>query len=461
MKKILLSSISLLALSSYGLNAATVDERLAELEKELKIYKEIKDKQIANIEEQIKLLKAENKKSKKKVDEVSEILEDVETKTLSDKIDLGLTFKTRYDDAKFKNSSYEDNSMVSSRVNINMKAKISDDIKFTGRLTAAKYCGPGFPSDDATLLNTGRSFSGGSEVYLERAYVDWKAYDGDIPVIFTIGRQPNTDGYGFELGENSVKKGTYDPLLFDTTADGLILTLPLDKVIDNEGLALRLATGYAFRETTLATYNEPEDAIFFGAFLEGSIPYTNRGKFYLSYAKISDMIIPEKDLGTVTIDKQNVGDITLAGASIEFPNVIEGLNLFTHYGISESKSNGATVTIPPAQTLQLLNDGTGDAFWLGGRYDTKYGKFGLEYNYGSKNWINFTRENNTTAFNKLSTRGSVWDFYYIKELAKATHLKLGVALYDYDYTSSGDYYSTPNNSKEKIQNMYGEFVVNF
>lgn len=67
MKKILLSSISLLALSSYGLNAATVDERLAELEKELKIYKEIKDKQIANIEEQIKLLKAENKKSKKKL----------------------------------------------------------------------------------------------------------------------------------------------------------------------------------------------------------------------------------------------------------------------------------------------------------------------------------------------------------------------------------------------------------
>lgn len=32
MKKILLSSISLLALSSYSLNAATVDERLAELE---------------------------------------------------------------------------------------------------------------------------------------------------------------------------------------------------------------------------------------------------------------------------------------------------------------------------------------------------------------------------------------------------------------------------------------------
>ncbi len=87
-------------------------------------------------------------KLKKDVASIYDTLDQVETKTLKDKINLGAEVRTRVDNFKVKDHLYfsngskgheesNDNSW-SNRVRVNMDADIRQNLKFTGRLTAYK-----------------------------------------------------------------------------------------------------------------------------------------------------------------------------------------------------------------------------------------------------------------------------------------------------------------------------------
>lgn len=67
-------------------------------------------------------------------------------------------------------------------------------------------------------------------------------------------------------------------------------------------------------------------------------------------------------------------------------------------------------------------------------------KLGIEYNYGSKNWIGMA--------GKLNTRGSVVEFYTTYTMVSKTGLhrsifRLGYQYYDYEYSGSGNWLGKP------------------
>jgi len=65
------------------------------------------------------------------------------------------------------------------------------------------------------------------------------------------------------------------------------------------------------------------------------------------------------------------------------------------------------------------------------------GKFGIEYNWGSKNWFTPVLDDNSMIGNKLSTRGSVFESFYIQPVYKF-FAKIGFEYIDYQYTGSGN-----------------------
>jgi hypothetical protein len=66
-------------------------------------------------------------------------------------------------------------------------------------------------------------------------------------------------------------------------------------------------------------------------------------------------------------------------------------------------------------------------------------RLGLEYNYGSKYWFNFTGAEDSLISSKLATRGQVYEAYYIQPIfGQKFFLQLGGQYYDYDYTGSGN-----------------------
>jgi hypothetical protein len=66
-------------------------------------------------------------------------------------------------------------------------------------------------------------------------------------------------------------------------------------------------------------------------------------------------------------------------------------------------------------------------------------RLGLEFNWGSKYWFNFTGAEDSLVASKLAARGKVYEAYYIQPIFKDNFfLKLGGQYYDYDYSGSGN-----------------------
>ncbi len=57
-------------------------------------------------------------------------------------------------------------------------------------------------------------------------------------------------------------------------------------------------------------------------------------------------------------------------------------------------------------------------------------------------------------FNKLATRGSVYDAYYIQPVNKYLFFRLGLMYVEYSHTRSGCYLTEPQSSEATLYNSY-------
>jgi hypothetical protein len=87
-------------------------------------------------------------------------------------------------------------------------------------------------------------------------------------------------------------------------------------------------------------------------------------------------------------------------------------------------------------------------------------KIGVEYNQGSKNWFSFTQGSNSLT-NKLATRGSAVEVYYIQPINRYASLRFGAEMIDYDYVGSGYQIGAPmsvsdmgGTTLDKLNNFY-------
>lgn len=432
---------------------------------------------ISDLKSEVAKLNAKIVEMEKKQSNISLLedrLETVETSSLTDKIDLGFTFRTRYDSVNYDKGT--DDKLWTTKLNLNLKSKVNDDVKFSGRLTSYKNWGNNYNSSYSNYDSKQGRIANSSGLFMERAYVDWTAVKGDIPIIFTVGRQPSSDGPSWQFAENSVRKGTYDALLFDGASDGIVMTVPLNKVVNNEALAFRLGYGKGVESESYknATGGEIKDNTVIGAFLEGSCLLFPQGTWALSYSKATNIV---GDDNTGATASKNLGNMSWYGLALEIPEIIKGLDVFAHYAHNKSTKNSNTINMDLngdgdsndaafGETSVSLLDGSGSAIWLGARYNLAgFAKVGLEYNKGSKNWFSMTN-GSLDPLNKLATRGNVVDAYIIKDIAKATHVKVGYMQMKYDYTGSGYHVTQPMDitaagKNDKTKNMYAEFVVNF
>ena len=439
MNKIIKLSLAA-SLTALSLNAADSNEDLL--------------KKMDAMQKQINELQASQEDTN---DELEERIDTVETSTMTDKINFGVEFRTRVDNFKNTQASgheYKASNVWSNRLRLNMKSQITDDMKFSGRLTMYKNwsdSGAAYTNGSMDPLQGRRPSDSG--VFVERAYVDWTVLKGQVPLILTIGRQPSSDGPSHQFKDNSVRKSTYSALSFDGAADGIVATIPLNKLTSIDNMALRIGYGKGFQNDTGMSYvGNPAaiaDSDVLGIFLDSGLGIDG-SLLQLSAVKASNVA------STVPGDNQDIGEVTLYTAMLEFTNIADSnLDLFAHYAISQASPNGdyslmntGAAPGPTNPPLGLLTSTPGDtdqkngsAYWLGARYTLPFEtmnnpRIGLEYNHGSENWFSFTQGSNDLT-NKLATRGSATEVYYIQPINRYAHLRLGATMIDYDYSGSG------------------------
>lgn len=424
---------------------------------------------LERLENSVKALESENRELKESIivkkersvrEELGlleERLDEVEMLTLMDKIEFGVGFRQRVDYIKREyadGSSDRSKDIYSTKVHLNMDSKISDNLKFTGRLGMYKYW-----ADSAMMQMSNRDSlqarrPNDSGLYVERAYVDWLLNKHIVPITLTIGRQPSSDGPSHQFKDNTVRKSTYSALAFDGAVDGAVLTFDFENSVGLKNSAIRLAYGKAYQVHDMMSYNGStinsqsgdrlKDTHTFGIFIDSSIPTIDNTLVQLGYVKAQDL--PGMDMTVQDGANENLGDFDVYGLMVEGTNILNsGLDLFIHYGMSESKPNGKAWNGMGLMTSTPNDMSTkkGNAFWAGARYELpKDIKVGYEYNKGSRYWFNFTGGSNDPT-NKLATRGDAHELYIVGEINRYAFLRAGATMIDYDYTGSGDYRGAP------------------
>jgi hypothetical protein len=437
--------ISISLLLALGLNANTTAEQ-----------KTIESliKQVNNLQKEVDTLKKNNQENSDAIEEISDFTEGIEAKSFKDKIDFGLGFITNLDNF---NKKYADghkvksNNVWSNKLMLKMRAEITKDMKFYGRLSMYKYWGSSSVHPYTYYDNMQGRVPADSSIYVERAYINWFFLkDSYLPLAITLGRQPSSDGPSNQYKNNSARKGTYSALLYDGAADGAVFTADISKLINNQQSYLRVGYAKGYGHTESSPYagnafigpsnNDIKDTNVFGVFFDTTVPNMQETLIQISYSKMIDIIA--NPLDTDTTQNKNIGDVDMLGAMIELSNIKDSnLDLFAHYGHSIANLNANSYANFGGLLSKAGDTSTksGDGFWLGSRYGfgerEKY-KIGLEYNHGSKNWINLT-QGSFDIYNKLSTRGNAYEAYAMYVINRYANIRLGYVNIDYNYTGSG------------------------
>ncbi|MDT3335320.1 DUF3373 family protein [Shewanella sp. SP1S1-7] len=389
------------------------------------------------------------------------------------------------------------------RLRLNLKAKVWDNVSFAGRLSMFKNWGD---STGVQVFDSWRSFTmdgtssgntSGDWLRVERAYFDWKKINGS-EFYLSIGRRPSTYGPPSHYRENELRGGTPSGHLVNFNFDGATLGYNLGEITGVEGQVVRFCYGQGFesqwgngemfgdivtKDTHLGGFNI--DAIndgtnflqftLFGAKdvndgFKGTMAFPTQLAGIFAPTMYQDMqkfdnfnfvtrvqpsgVIGDMYLGGIGFAREEANDIkwfASLGWTRAEPNGNAGMfggMLSDAIFEAELNSTGTEIIMVP-KTSDDSDTKDGYGIYVGVQIPAPYGKFGLEYNYGSKYWTPFTQAQDDPIGSKLATRGHVAEAYYIFDINPKMFIKLAGLYYDYEYTGSG----TPVGAPQKIDDV--------
>ena len=390
----------------------------------------------------------------------------------------------------------EDNDVIfTNKFLLNMKAKINNRLNFAGRLAAYKVWGDSTGAkfyqgsmSDVTFDGNTSSLPHGDTIHLERAYFVYSMDNDYIPVSLSIGRRPSTEGPPLEYSNYSLEGGTPLATIINWQFDGASLTFGLEDLSGIPGASIKLCYGVGFEGDWGNSYTlnnseaEVDDVNLAG--VVATLFDNGDTSAVLNYAHAWDItdgftgltVMPfvpytaDRDgdgIKEYYFDTNQAGYITRMQPTTEigdwdaatllvrqnlYANIEKDVDLFL--ACSWSRTDPSKISENPYYEMfgqgllssnGKLEDRDGYSLFIGATFPMPYNaKLGLEYNWGSKYWFNFTGAEDSLIGSKLAVRGSVYEGYYIQPLVSSNFfIKLGAIYYNYKYTGSGNPMGAP------------------
>ncbi len=376
---------------------------------------------------------------------------------------------------------WDNKIMYTSRLRLNMSAKVNDDVSFSGRLGMYKPWGDSsgvqvFNGQSNTMNIDGNSTSvpNSDILRVDRAYFNWKNFL-NTPAYLSIGRRPSAGGPPLHLRQDEMRAGTPLGTIIDFQFDGI--TVGYNEFLWEESTlracyGVGYESGFGSGEQLKSAADRMKDCSFFGFNWD---LYSNEESFVqATVARAFDVtdgfngvvVMPNDPLsgnampGPMVIrytPSANLGDIDLA--SFLVMRKTENLDLFASYSLMKSHPEEGVGT--PFGGLfcnpyEVAEEQDGNMLYLGARMHMPNGKtkVGIEYNKGSQYWFNFASAADDIIAPKTSTRGSVIEAYVTHRIGKGFIGKLDYMKYNYDYSGSGWHLGAP-------QDMDGTPILGF
>ncbi len=429
------------------------------------------------------------------VKELSGIMQEVEKKTLTDKVKFGAELRTRFDwfnySTQFKNlygiklglgnsvdhpTDQHVSDIPSLRFRLNLSTELINNLKLHARLTMYKIWNDqhtdAYPYDN--MMNYSRS-PRDNTLRVERAYADYyfKIWE-KFPMALTFGRLPTTDSFPTDLRDDTPRKSTYPGLAFDAEGDGVALSTDLSQLTQLPDSALRLVWCRLSPDNEYSVWKEEDNHYhsmdFYVLQFETGLPGRLRDTM-LIFNAIYFPQVPSAEPPNIPLTAINNPDDL--GSLVKFTLFAESkrvlgsrFDLFAGYSFQKSSASGHRTTygigpIPIANVGLLNENGNSDrsahALHVGFRYTFPWEmlnepKFGFEYNSGSKYWFGLNAGAEDPLM-KLDTRGDVYDFYYIQPINDNFLFRFGYTMLHRKYSGLW-MWGQPPEARERIRNMY-------
>ena len=167
----------------------------------------------------------------------------------------------------------------------------------------------------------------------------------------------------------------------------------------------------------------------------------------------ADNLIDAVDAADQTQGFQTVGGMHSGTANLTINGIGDELSDFldeTTFFIS-----GAFSTTDPDANQGMLGSAAGESktstsYWLGTQFPsllTEDGRWGVEFNHGSKYWRAITYAEDTNIGSKIATRGDAFEAYMTEYLVDdILSIQLRYTYIDYDYTGSNGFFGNTTGS---------------
>ena len=424
--------------------------------------------QIDELTAKIEKLEKKQVKNTKKISKVNSL-------AAKDNIKFDVDFRTSYDNIQYETAGgtrYKNEALFSNRLWLGMGYAPTSTMLFKGQLSVNKAFGAGGFDNSTGMPQRGFGFDSfdwilnetltDDSIKLREAYWLWMPNIGGFPTTFSVGRRPSTNGFLGNLREDD--KDPKSPLahVINMEFDGASASIGFDDYVPGMSFKICLGRGLTnargWANSTGMNYTE-DDSTLDTADLMGFIfvPY-NDGQYSVKANWYRGFSLPGMTVAGTPADPTDDYMITqgnMDGAAIsmladgigdEINDFLDETKIFVSFaGTKSNPDNG--------KYMQGSADSeTGYSYWIGTQMpNLTGGKFGLEYNHGSKYWRPFTYGEDTMIGSKIAVRGSAYEAYWSQPLVKkgssdVFSMQVRYTYLDYDYTGSNGFfgdYSAP------------------
>lgn len=366
---------------------------------------------------------------------------------------------------------YKNSIFYSTRLRLNAKAEIADNLSFSGRLAMYKAWGDstgvqvfnGQPNS-INIDGTTASVPNSDIVRIDRAYFDWNKIGG-TGWYLSLGRRPSAGGPPTEIRDNRLRGGTPLGHVVDFQFDGATIgyTFNSDKMpgaIFRFCYGLGYEAGFGNGDQLKAPADRLKDAHFAG--FNFDVLSTDRTFVQATILRAFNVTDGFNGLVVMPVDpvtgnpapgpavmrftpSANLGAISLGAVALERSD--GPVKWFASGAFSNTSPENVTTPFGGLMSdpFSVPQSRTGESFYAGLRYDFPNNKaqIGGEYNYGSKYWFNFTAAADDMVLSKLATRGSVVEGYLNYQINKYLQIRVAGISYWYKYSGSGWHLGEP------------------
>jgi len=441
------------------------------------------------------------------IEDLQETVTELNKATAGNHLKLGVDFRTSYDSVNYEmadGTRHENNDVFTNRLWLNMNWAANENISFTGQLAYNKTYGQrfgftggqgvGFEAFD-WVVNENAGADG--TVRVKSAYYFYRndtLLGADIPWTFSLGRRPSTNGHLINLRDNDPAASPSGHGI-NVEFDGLSSKLGLEKLTGVPGMYVKLCAGQGatnatekFSPTPYATNtSDPLKDIHLGGFI--FVPYDN-GQFSVGTQIYGASNVPGQSLDMtgspfpgpgfnanfgnpstlVPVGDFYNGSIYMMtnGIGNEWADFLDDTTFFVSGAISRTNPDDGLDTFGQEKSMFGSTEmETGYSYWVGLNMPSLFsedGRFGLEFNHGSKHWGTITYAEDTLIGSKIAARGNAYEAYFTEPLIDDIFsLQIRYTYIDYDYAGGdgffGSYTGNPLSMDEAVAFGSGGNIV--